>query len=101
MDRRTRRAAELSWVPAAQRRGGVSRLGPPARKVAAAHKQELRRRLKGVAGRLRVKRPNELAGQLSLLINGAFVSSQILSAGEAVPLLRATARALITAARKR
>lgn len=72
----------------------------PARKVATAHKQELRRRLKGVAGRLRVKRPNELAGQLSLLINGAFVSSQILSAAEAVPLLLATARALIAAARK-
>lgn len=73
----------------------------PARKVAAVHKQELRRRLKGIAGRLRVKRPDELAGQLSLLINGAFVSSQVLSAGEAVPLLQATARALIAAARKR
>jgi AcrR family transcriptional regulator len=72
----------------------------PARKVAAAHKQELRRRLKGIAERLRVKRPGELAGQLSLLINGAFVSSQLLSAGEAIPLLRATARALVAAARK-
>jgi AcrR family transcriptional regulator len=72
----------------------------PARKVAAAHKQELRRRLKGIAERLRVKRPDELAGQLSLLINGAFVSSQLLSAGEAIPLLRATARALVAAARK-
>jgi hypothetical protein len=37
---------------------------------------------------------------LSLLINGAFVSSQVLSPGEAGPLLRATARALIAAARK-
>jgi AcrR family transcriptional regulator len=73
----------------------------PARRVAAAHKQELRRRLKGIAERLRVKRPDELAGQLSLLMNGAFVSSQVLSAGEAGPLLRATARALIAAARKK
>lgn len=72
----------------------------PARKVASAHKQELRRRLKGIAERLRVRRPDELAGQLSLLINGAFVSSQVLSPGEAGPLLRATARALIAAARK-
>jgi AcrR family transcriptional regulator len=72
----------------------------PARKVAAAHKQELRRRLKGIAERLRVKRPDELAGQLSLLINGAFVSSQLLSADEAGPLLRTTARALLTAARR-
>jgi AcrR family transcriptional regulator len=72
----------------------------PARRVASAHKHELRRRLKGIAERLRVKRPDELAGQLSLLINGAFVSSQALSPGEAGPLLRATARALIAAARK-
>src|SRR5580698_859364 len=71
----------------------------PARRVAVAHKQELRRRLKGIAERLRVKHPDELAGQLSLLINGAFVSSQILSPGEAGPLLRATARSLIAAAR--
>ena len=72
----------------------------PARRVATAHKLELRRRLKGIAERLRVKRPDELAGQLSLLINGAFVSSQVLSPGEAGPLLRATACALIAAARK-
>jgi AcrR family transcriptional regulator len=72
----------------------------PARRVASAHKQELRRRLKGIAERLRVKRPDELAGQLSLLINGAFVSSQVLSPGEAGPLLRATAHALIAAARE-
>jgi AcrR family transcriptional regulator len=72
----------------------------PARKVAFAHKQELRRRLKEIAERLRVKRPDELAGQLSLLINGAFVSSQVLSPGEAGPILRATARALLAAAGK-
>ena len=58
----------------------------PARLVATEHKQELRRRLKSIADRLRVKRPDELAGQLSLLINGAFVSSQVLSRGEAAPL---------------
>ena len=72
----------------------------PARKVATAHKQERRRRLKGIAERLRVKRPDELAGQLSLLINGAFVSSQVFSPGEEGPLLQATAQALIVAARK-
>jgi hypothetical protein len=31
------------------------------------------------------KRPDELAGQLSLLINGAFVSAQVLDPGEATP----------------
>jgi AcrR family transcriptional regulator len=71
----------------------------PARKVATAHKLEMRRRLKGIAERLGVARPEELASQLSLLINGAFVSSQIFEPHEATPLLRHTARALIEANR--
>jgi AcrR family transcriptional regulator len=72
----------------------------PARKVAAAHKRELQRRLDGIAARLGVERPDELAGQLSLLINGAFVSSQVLSPGEATQLLRGSAQALIATAGK-
>jgi AcrR family transcriptional regulator len=74
-------------------------LDHPARAVATAHKKELRRRLRDLAERLRAKRPDELAGQLSLLINGAFVSSQIFSAEEATPILLATSRALIASAR--
>jgi AcrR family transcriptional regulator len=70
----------------------------PARLVAVAHKRELRLRLRHIAERLRVDRPDELAGQLALMINGAFVSSQVLVPGEAVELLHATAQALITAA---
>lgn len=72
----------------------------PARKVAAAHKRELRRRLEDIAARLGAQRPDELGGQLSLLINGAFVSSQVLSPGEATQVLRGSAQALIAAARK-
>jgi len=72
----------------------------PARAVATAHKSELRRRLRDISERLHAKRPNELAAQLSLLINGAFVSSQLLSADEATPVLRAACRALTAAARK-
>jgi AcrR family transcriptional regulator len=72
----------------------------PARLVAAAHKKELRRRLRELAERLHAKRPDELAAQLALLINGAFVSSQMICADEAVPVLRATAHTLIAAARK-
>ena len=67
----------------------------PARKVAAAHKRQMRQRLKGIAQRLGVARSDELAGQLSILINGAFVSSQIFEPGEATPLLRRAAHALI------
>ncbi|MGY4395199.1 AcrR family transcriptional regulator [Sphingomonas sp. UYAg733] len=72
----------------------------PARAVATKHKNDLRVRLKGVAVRLGVRRPDELAMQLSLLINGAFVSSQMFSAGEAGPLLLTTARTLVAAARQ-
>jgi AcrR family transcriptional regulator len=67
----------------------------PARKVAAAHKRQMRQRLKGIAERLGVARPDELAGQLSILINGAFVSSQIFEPGEATPLLRRATHSLI------
>lgn len=68
----------------------------PARQVAVDHKREFRRRLRGIAERLGVERPDELAGQLSLLVNGAFVSSQVLGPGEALPLLRQTAHTLMT-----
>jgi AcrR family transcriptional regulator len=69
----------------------------PARKVAKAHKRELRRRLKGIAERLNSTAPDELAGQLVVLVNGAFVSTQIFEPGEAAPLLRRAAEALIAA----
>jgi AcrR family transcriptional regulator len=73
--------------------------GHPARVVAAAHKLELRRRLKGIADRLGVQRPDDLAAQLLLLINGAFVSSQVISGDEAVPMLLAASHALVAGAR--
>ncbi|GGF11301.1 TetR family transcriptional regulator [Aliidongia dinghuensis] len=71
----------------------------PARKVAAAHKRQMRLRLKAIAERLGVARPDELAGQLAVLINGAFVSSQLFEPGESTPLLRRAAQALIEASR--
>jgi AcrR family transcriptional regulator len=73
----------------------------PAHKVAAAHKREMRRRFEGIAVRLGVQHPDVLGGQLSLLINGAFVSAQVLSPDEATQLLRGGAQALIAAARSR
>ena len=73
--------------------------GHPARVVAAAHKEELRRRLRELAAGLRAKRPDELAAQLLLLINGGFVSSQAITPGEAVRVLLAASHALVAAAR--
>jgi len=73
----------------------------PARLVALSHKQELRHRLKAIADRLSVRHPDDLAAQLLLLVNGAFVSSQVVAADEAVRVLLAASRALISAARSR
>lgn len=70
----------------------------PARQIATAHKRELRRRLREIAERLNVDAPDALAGQLAVLINGAFVSSSLLSRDEATPLLTSSAHALIAAA---
>lgn len=70
----------------------------PARKVATAHKRELRRRLTVIAEALAVGAPQQLGGQLAVLINGAFVSTPIFDPGEATPLLQRAAAALIAAA---
>lgn len=72
----------------------------PARKVAIAHKRELRRRLGILAQRLGAARPDALAGQLAMLVNGAFVSASLFAPGEAAPSLRDAARALIAANRR-
>ncbi|MGZ5200777.1 MAG: TetR/AcrR family transcriptional regulator [Telluria sp.] len=71
----------------------------PAREVARAHMHALRARLDAIARRIGVARPAELAAQLSLLVNGAFVSSELLSAGEATDVLLGSAHALVAAAR--
>jgi AcrR family transcriptional regulator len=69
----------------------------PARKVATAHKRELRRRLKIIAERLNAADPDELAGQLAVLINGVCVSTPMLDKGEAVSILTQAADALLAA----
>jgi AcrR family transcriptional regulator len=71
----------------------------PARAVAVRHKSELRRRLLGLTKRLRIEKPAELADQLVLVIDGAYVSGQLIrQKGPAQSLARAT-RALIASAR--
>jgi AcrR family transcriptional regulator len=71
----------------------------PARKVAETHMREMRRRLKTIAEGLAVTAPDRLAGQLAVLINGAFVSMQLFEPGEATSLLTDAAHALIAASR--
>jgi AcrR family transcriptional regulator len=67
----------------------------PARQVARSHMQALRTRLTSIAQRIGVPRPGELGAQLAVLVNGAFVSSELLAPDEATDVLLACARALV------
>lgn len=71
----------------------------PARQVARAHMQGLRTRLDAIARRLDVARPDVLAAQVALLVNGAFVSSELLATDDATGILLSSIHALIEAAR--
>ena len=71
-------------------------LGHPARKFAKEHKRQMRRRLKNIAEKLKSADPDQLAGQLAVLINGAFVSTPMYKPGEATALLQRAAAALIS-----
>ena len=71
----------------------------PSRQVARSHMRALRERLERIARRLDVTRPDRLAAQLAVLVNGAFVSSELLAPGEATDVLLGAARALVAAAR--
>ena len=71
----------------------------PAREVASQHMQALRKRLTVLARGLGAVRPNDLAAQLCLLVNGAFVSATLLAPDEATRVLLASARALVASAK--
>lgn len=102
--------AQLEWIGARVGRPGYrgcpqinvaaefSDAEHPARLVAATHKRELRDRLTRLAQALGVRDPNELGGQLTILINGAFVSSGVISAREATRMLRSMSAALLMSA---
>jgi len=70
----------------------------PAREVSQRHMHAMRKRLAELARQLGAARPNELAAQLGLLVNGAFVSTSMLVPEEATRVLLGSARALLAAA---
>jgi len=70
----------------------------PARLVARQHMQALRSRLTEIARRLGAASPDALAAQLALLVNGAFVSAELLAPDEATDVLLAAMRALLATA---
>jgi len=61
----------------------------------------MRSRLMEIGERLNVPRPKQLAAQLAVLVNGAFVSSGLLSPEEATGVLRGAVKALVANARTR
>jgi AcrR family transcriptional regulator len=71
----------------------------PARQVSRRHMLALRSRLQEIARRLDVARPDQLAAQLAVLVNGAFVSSALLSPDEATDVLLGSLKALLVGAR--
>ena len=71
----------------------------PSRTVSREHMQAMRKRLADLARRFGAARPSELAAQLGVLVNGAFVSASMLSPDEATRVLLGSARALLAASR--
>jgi AcrR family transcriptional regulator len=71
----------------------------PSRAVSRSHMQAMRKRLTEIARRSGATRPGELAAQLGVLVNGAFVSASLLSPDEATRVLLGSARALLAASR--
>ena len=71
----------------------------PSRTVSRTHMLALRKRLADIARRAGAARPGELAAQLGVLVNGAFVSASLLSPDEAPRVLLGSARALLAASR--
>jgi AcrR family transcriptional regulator len=67
----------------------------PARKIRSQHKAEMLKRLRYIVGRIGVKRPDDTAVQLALLIDGAFTSDGRLSKTSAVRILQNGAQALL------
>jgi AcrR family transcriptional regulator len=70
----------------------------PARGVARAHMVALRQRLTALARQLGAAAPDVLGAQLAILVNGAFVSKDLLSPAEGAEVLVGSARALVAAA---
>ncbi len=69
----------------------------PARALCLANKQELRRRLKGLARHAGARNPESLADQLLLLMEGAYASAQNFRARGPAPRLQGAAEALLAA----
>jgi AcrR family transcriptional regulator len=103
--------AHLEWIQARLRRPGyrgcpqlnVAAEIPdphhPARRVAAAHKQDMRRRLSAISRRMGVREPENVGSQLALALDGAFMSAPLGGGDRISATLEETVHALLKAAR--
>ncbi|MGA7538297.1 MAG: TetR family transcriptional regulator [Steroidobacteraceae bacterium] len=105
--------ALLDWIGQRVSRGGYrgcpqinvaaefSDANHPARKIRARHKATMFERLQTLVSRLVPSRPEEVAYQIALIIDGAFTSDGRLSRAGATRILQSAARSLIDGARVR
>jgi AcrR family transcriptional regulator len=73
--------------------------GHPARLVARAHKEKVRRHLTALAARLGLKQPDEVGAELALVFDGAFISAPLGGGDRLAATFRTTVRLLVEAAR--
>lgn len=71
----------------------------PARRVAEAHKSKMRERFSDLARRLELNQPDQVGAQLALAFDGAFINAQLADGEQLGAALRATIRAILSAAR--
>lgn len=67
----------------------------PARLVAAAHKDRMRRHLSSIAKRMGLKQSQQIGSQLALAFDGAFISAPFGGSQQLADTLRQTVRALV------
>ncbi|HEY9552005.1 TetR/AcrR family transcriptional regulator [Allosphingosinicella sp.] len=103
--------AHLEWIGARLRRPGYRGCPQlnvaaefadpqhPARRVAVAHKEEMRRRLTSIAGRMGLPRPEEVGAELALVFDGAFMSAPLGGGERIAATLKTSVEALLKAAR--
>ena len=73
----------------------------PGRLVAVAHKERMRKRLRELTRAMDARKPRKLADSLMLLMEGAFVTSQLFDGAGPAGAARGAAEALITAHTRR
>jgi AcrR family transcriptional regulator len=71
----------------------------PARKVAQAHKEKMRRHLARLAARMGLRHPDEVGGQLALAFDGAFISAPFGEGERLAGTLRDSVKLIVKAAR--